>query len=61
MATSKPDMSVPIWASGSSLITEPSDAKKTLGWEVEKPPVEWMNWLQNRFDEFQRHINENGE
>lgn len=39
---------LPEWASsGSAAITEPSEAKKDLGWIAEKPPHEYFNWLLN--------------
>lgn len=37
----------PEWADGASAIIEPSDAKKALGWVVEKPPHQFFNWLFN--------------
>lgn len=38
----------PEWADGGgSAIIEPSDAKKALGWVVEKPPHQFFNWLLN--------------
>lgn len=47
MPVSKPT-SLPRWATdGSALLTEPSSGKKDVGWEVEEPPADWMNWLQN--------------
>lgn len=56
---SKPDMTY-AWGSSSVLIIEPNDTKKQTGWIVEKPPVEYMNWQQNRTDTYIQHINEQG-
>lgn len=56
---SKPDMEF-AWGESSALLTEPSDTKKQTGWVVEKPPVEYMNWEQNRADVFLQHVNERG-
>lgn len=57
--TTKPAIE-PIWGDTSPLLTAPSSAKIHSGWAVEKPPVEYMNWLQNRFNEFLAHVNERG-
>lgn len=47
MAVSKPTK-YPEWADGgSAVITEPSGAKKLLGWIIEKPPYQFFNWLFN--------------
>lgn len=47
MAVSKPS-EYPEWASGgSAVITDPSGAKKLLGWIIEKPPYQFFNWLFN--------------
>lgn len=46
MPVSKPTK-VPRWAtSGGALNTEPSEGKKDVGWVVEEPPADTMNWLQ---------------
>lgn len=58
MARTKPDMEV-LWANSGSK-TEPNDTKKNTGWIVEKPALEYMNWLQNRVDEFLGHMNDWG-
>lgn len=59
MATSKPDMDI-VWGRDSALITEPSGTKKANGWIVEKPPVEYANWVQNRGDTYAQHLNQHG-
>ena len=42
----KPSMPIPEWARTTTVIQEPSDSKKDLGWLVdEKPPAQWFNWL----------------
>lgn len=56
---SKPDMTY-AWAESSILIADPGTVKTQEGWVVEKPLVEYMNWLQNRSDTFIQHVNENG-
>lgn len=45
MAVSKPSK-YPEWADGGTIV-EPSGAKKSLGWIVEKPPYQFFNWLFN--------------
>lgn len=48
-----------LWAeSGSSV--QPGDAKIEQGWIAEKPPFQTENWIQNRTDEYIKHIDENG-
>lgn len=36
--------SLPEWASSGAGVTEPSAAKKALGWVKEKVPYQWLNW-----------------
>jgi hypothetical protein len=48
-----------VWAT-SGLKVEPSDAKVDTGWIVERPPHQFQNYLQNRSDQFLKHINEAG-
>lgn len=49
----------PIW-SESGDATEPSDAKKTLGWVQEIPPHQTFNWIHNNLARFASHVNESG-
>lgn len=37
----------PRWADNGGAITEPSEAKKDVGWIVEKPPYQFFNWIFN--------------
>ncbi len=40
--------SLPRWATGGAVTPEPTEGKKTLGWEPgEKPPAQYVNWAQN--------------
>lgn len=48
-----------VWAT-SGLKVEPSDSKVNTGWIVERPPHQFQNFLQNRSDQFLKHINEAG-
>ncbi len=48
-----------VWAK-SGLKVEPSDAKADTGWIVERPPHQFQNFLQNRSDQFLKHLNEAG-
>ena len=48
-----------VWASSGSKIAA-DEFKLTRGWEVEKPPYEIMNWLQNRQDQWIAHANQRG-
>lgn len=48
-----------VWAS-SGLKVEPSNTKVNTGWIVERPPHQFQNFLQNRSDQFLKHINEAG-
>ena len=47
------------WASGGDILN-PGDSKYTQGWEVEIPPRQWFNYLDNRQDEAIAHINQHG-
>lgn len=43
---SRPDK-LPRWGDVTGLITEPMESEKDIGWNVaEKPPAQYMNWLQ---------------
>lgn len=47
MTLTKPSVK-PRWASDPSdvaFVTEPSETKKSEGWVIEKPPLNWFNWL----------------
>ena len=37
------------WAEGGNTV-EPSTEKQELGWTIEKPPNEIMNWIHNKQD-----------
>lgn len=58
MATSKPDMSI-IWATAGQSV-RPSDAKIQEGWRAEKPPYQNENWIQERQDQYLKHLDERG-
>src|SRR5690554_337349 len=47
------------WAEG-GLKSAPDVSKIDLGWEVEKPPYQVQNWLDNRQDNFNAHVNQHG-
>ncbi len=56
---SKPTTYTKVWAAtGSKVVAD--DFKINRGWEVEKPPYEVMNWLQNRQDQWIAHANQRG-
>ena len=59
-----PDISKPSginnrWAQ-SGLKSAPDVSKIDLGWEVEKPPYQVQNWLDNKQDNFNAHVNQHG-
>jgi microcystin-dependent protein len=59
-----PDISKPSginnrWAEG-GLKSAPDVSKIDLGWEVEKPPYQVQNWLDNKQDNFNAHVNQHG-
>lgn len=56
--TTKPDVNIK-WAESGSIL-EPDDAKKQLGWIAEVPTFQFMNFVLNRQDEFNAHVNEQG-
>lgn len=56
---SKPTDLSTIWCSGGDLI-KPASTKISTGWEVEIPPRQWFNWLDNRQDQFNAHVNQHG-
>lgn len=47
------------WASGGDIL-DPGDTKYATGWQVEIPPRQWFNFLDNRQDEAIAHINQRG-
>ena len=47
------------WAEN-GLKSEPDVSKIDLGWEIEKPPYQVQNWLDNRQDNFNAHVNQHG-
>lgn len=48
-----------IWANAGAIIA-PSNAKQDLGWIAEIPTFQNTNWLENKQDTFQAHVNEWG-
>lgn len=48
-----------IWADGGDKVS-PSDVKIDTGWEVEVPPRQFFNWLDNKQDQFNAHVNQHG-
>jgi len=56
--TVKPDLQI-LWAETGAVV-QPSDAKIQQGWIAEKPPFQTENWVQNRTDQYLKHIDENG-
>jgi len=47
------------WASGGDIL-DPGDTKYATGWQVEIPPRQWFNFLDNRQDTALAHINQYG-
>lgn len=47
------------WASGGDVLN-PGDTKYATGWQVEIPPRQWFNYLDNRQDTAIAHINQHG-
>lgn len=47
------------WASGGDVLN-PGDIKYATGWQVEIPPRQWFNYLDNRQDSAIAHINQHG-
>lgn len=47
------------WASNGDIL-DPGNTKYTTGWQVEIPPRQWFNYLDNRQDEAIAHINQHG-
>ena len=53
--TNKPNMNYGLWAENGN-IEQPSNEKVELGWIIEKPRNETMNWLQNRQDKMELSV-----
>jgi len=47
------------WASGGD-VASPTNAKIELGWIVEKPPVQWWNYVENRQDQSIAYLYQQG-
>lgn len=47
------------WASAGDIL-DPGNTKYATGWQVEIPPRQWFNFLDNRQDEAIAHINQHG-
>lgn len=56
---SKPSNLSLTWASGGDIL-DPGTTKYATGWQVEIPPRQWFNFLDNRQDEAIAHINQHG-
>lgn len=56
---SKPTNLSLTWASGGDVLN-PGDTKYATGWQVEIPPRQWFNYLDNRQDTALAHINQHG-
>lgn len=48
-----------VWSSGGDLV-KPSDSKINTGWEIEIPPRQWFNWIDNKQDQAIAHFNQFG-
>ena len=59
VAITKPTDVSTIWCSSGDLV-KPTDTKIQTGWEIEVPPRQWFNWLDNRQDSFNAHVNQHG-
>ena len=58
MAFTKPNVNTP-WAETGEIVS-PSVSKVAQGWVEEIPDFEFENWIQNRSDQFNAHINQYG-
>lgn len=58
MAFTKPDVNE-VWADGGTSVS-PGSAKISQGWVVEIPDFEFENFIQNRQDQFNAHVNQYG-
>lgn len=48
-----------IWAAGGDILA-PSDSKIATGWQVEIPPRQYFNYIDNKQDQFNAHVNQHG-
>lgn len=55
----KPTSLSKVWASSGDRAA-PLDSKISQGWQIEIPPRQWFNWLDNRQDQAIAHINQHG-
>jgi len=47
----------PRWATDADTTLEPAEGRKDEGWPVDhRAPARWMNWLQNLFARWSRHV-----
>ena len=58
MAFAKPNVNT-VWATSGTIVS-PGSAKVALGWVKEIPDFEFENWVQNRQDQFNAHVNQYG-
>jgi len=58
MAFTKPNVNS-VWANAGDVIS-PAGAKINQGWIAEIPAYEFENWIQNRQDQFNAHVNQYG-
>ena len=58
MAFTKPNVNS-VWANAGDIIS-PAGAKINQGWIAEIPDYEFENWIQNRQDQFNAHVNQYG-
>lgn len=56
---SKPSDINKIWASAGDVLA-PSDSKIATGWQVEIPPRQYFNYIDNKQDQAIAHINQHG-
>lgn len=56
--TKPADLSV-VWASAGDILN-PGNTKYQTGWQVEIPPRQWENFIQNKQDQAIAHINQHG-
>jgi len=59
MATYEKPTSIPRWDDDETNLTEPSEGKKDVGWEVDEiPPSSWENWKSNLIGNWFKWIDE---
>jgi len=56
---SKPASMSTIWAA-SGIKTAPTDLKTSQGWVIELPPYQTANYIENKQDQFNAHVNMHG-